>query len=126
MRSGIDREKLRVALRRLRRDRLRRLADGAMDLVPKAKLGALVRAHLGNVDLAPSSPRAAAVLAEVKKFPEELRTALLNIQSFGWQHPVAWAIKKGIRDAKRLNRIAYFGSNGTSLGYCAPQTARAC
>ena len=62
-------------------------------------------------------------LAEVKKFPEEVRTALLNIQTFGWQHPVAWAIKKGIRDANRLNRIAYFGSNGKSLGYCAPQTA---
>jgi hypothetical protein len=62
-------------------------------------------------------------LAEVKKFPEEVRTALLNIQTFGWQHPVAWAIKKGIRDAKRLSRIVYFGSNGKSLGYCPPQTA---
>jgi len=66
--SAIDREKLRVALRRLSRDRLRMLADAAMDMVPKAKLEALVRAHLGNVDLAPSSPRAAAILAEVKKF----------------------------------------------------------
>lgn len=69
MKSGaIDREKLRVALRRLSRDRLRRLADAAMDMVPKAKLEPLVRAHLGSVDLAPSSPRAASILAEVKKF----------------------------------------------------------
>jgi hypothetical protein len=67
---GVDLDKLRVALRRMSRSKLLMVAERAIDIVPKAKLIALVGDLVPLDDLAEGKRGAAALLAEVRKFHE--------------------------------------------------------
>jgi hypothetical protein len=68
----VDLEKLRVALRRLSKERLLGLAERAVELVPRAKLQQLVEGLIDSGEIAKTSSKtgsgAAAVLAEVQEF----------------------------------------------------------
>lgn len=66
----IDRDKLRVQLRRLRKDALLDLLDCAIDLVPKTRLPALVDGHIDPQALVPDSRTAGRLLDAVLKFRE--------------------------------------------------------
>jgi hypothetical protein len=67
---AVDLGKLCVALRRLSRDNLLDIAERAVELVPRAKLLALVGNLVKLGDLTKTSAGAGAVLGEVKKFHE--------------------------------------------------------
>ncbi len=67
-RPAIDLEKLRVALRRLSRGNLLMVAERAIDIVPKAKLRALVGDMVQIDELAEGKPGPAPLLEEVRKF----------------------------------------------------------
>jgi hypothetical protein len=70
-RPSIDLEKLQGALRRLRRADLLVLAERATELVPPAKLQALLGDRLRLEDFARTKSGASALLAEVQKFNAE-------------------------------------------------------
>lgn len=65
---GIDTAKLRVALRRMSRGDLLIIAERAAELVPRAKLPALVAGYLRLKDLTEAKSGAAPLLDEVRKF----------------------------------------------------------
>ena len=67
---NIDLEKLRVALQRLSRGNLLVVAERAIELVPRAKLGTLVDNLIRVDDLAKTKSGAAPLLAEVRRFHE--------------------------------------------------------
>lgn len=67
-RRAIDLERLNVALRRLSRDNLLVIAERATELVPRAKLRALVGDSVRLDDLAERKSGAAPLLNEVRKF----------------------------------------------------------
>jgi hypothetical protein len=67
---AVDLEKLRVALQRLSRGHLLIVAERAIELVPRAKLGMLVEDFIRLDDLAKAKSGAAPILAEVRKFHE--------------------------------------------------------
>ena len=69
-RGPVDIEQLRVALRRMSRSHLLRVAERAIEMVPRAKLGALVGDVVRREDLAAGRRGAAPLLAEVRKFRE--------------------------------------------------------
>jgi hypothetical protein len=69
-RRAIDREKLRVALRRLGRGHLLVMAERAIELVPRAKLRALVGDLVRLDELAEGKSGATPLLDEVRKFNE--------------------------------------------------------
>jgi hypothetical protein len=69
-RGPVDIEKLRVALRRASRGHLIRIAERAIEIVPRPKLGALVGDVVRREDLAAGRRGAAPLLAEVRKFHE--------------------------------------------------------
>ena len=66
--AAMDLEKLRVALHRMSRDNLLLLAERAIELVPRAKLRALVSDLVRLDDLAKTKGGEAPLLAEVRKF----------------------------------------------------------
>ena len=68
MTPRIDPENLRTALRRLSRDNLLAIAERAIDIVPAAKLRALLSDMVRLDELAKSKGRPASLLAEVRKF----------------------------------------------------------
>ncbi len=72
-RRAIDRDKLRVALRRLSRGHLLVMAERAIELVPRAKLRALVGDFVRLDELAERKSGAAPSLAEVREFHEASR-----------------------------------------------------
>jgi hypothetical protein len=67
---AVDLEKLRVAFQRLSRGNLLIIAERAIELVPRAKLGALVEDFIRLDDLAKTKSGATPLLAEVRKFHE--------------------------------------------------------
>jgi hypothetical protein len=67
-RGKVDPEKLRVALRRMNRGNLLTVAERAIDLVPRAKLGALVSDMVGLDQLTEGKRGAAPLLEEVRRF----------------------------------------------------------
>ena len=67
-RSAIDLEKLRVALRRLSRGNLLMVAERAIEIVPKAKLRALVGDMVQIDELAERARGPTPLLEEVRKF----------------------------------------------------------
>jgi FAD/FMN-containing dehydrogenase len=67
---AVDLEKLRVALQRMSRGNLLIIAERAIELVPRAKLRALVEGFIRLDDLAKTKAGAAPLLAEVRKFHE--------------------------------------------------------
>jgi hypothetical protein len=71
--AAMDLEKLRVALHRMSRDNLLLLAERAIELVPRAKLRALVGDLVRLDDLAKTKGGTAPLLAEVRKFQEASR-----------------------------------------------------
>lgn len=72
-RHAIDLEKLRVALRRLSRGKLLVMAERATELVPRAKLPALVGDFVRLDELAGTKSGAAPLLEEVRQFHEASR-----------------------------------------------------
>ena len=64
----IDRDKLRVQLRRLRKDALLDLLDHAIDLLPKTRLPALVKGHIDPRRLAPDGKAKGRLLDAVLAF----------------------------------------------------------
>lgn len=64
-------EKLRLALRRMDREALLLVAERAIDLVPKGKLGALAGDLVGLEEPSLAKSGDSALLAEVRKFHEE-------------------------------------------------------
>ncbi len=71
--AAMDLEKLRVALHRMSRDNLLLLAERAVELVPRAKLRALVSDLVRLDDHAKTKGGTAPLLAEVRKFQEASR-----------------------------------------------------
>ncbi len=69
-RGAVDVGKLRVALRRMSRGSLLMVAERAIEIVPRAKLGALVGDMVRLDQLAEGKRGAAPLLAEVRKFHE--------------------------------------------------------
>jgi hypothetical protein len=69
-RSGVDLDKLRVALRRMSRGNLLMVAERAIEIVPRARLRALVGDMIRLEDLAEGKSGAAPLLGEVRKFHE--------------------------------------------------------
>jgi hypothetical protein len=69
-RGPIDIEKLRVALRRMSRGKLLMVAERAIEMVPRAKLGALVGDMVRLDGLAEGNRGVAPLLEEVRKFHE--------------------------------------------------------
>jgi hypothetical protein len=69
-RHQIDREKLRVRFRRLRKDQLLDLLDRAVDLVPKTRLLALVEGHVDPDELRPDGAAGGGLLQAVTRFRE--------------------------------------------------------
>ncbi len=67
-RQKLDFDKLRSALRRLRKQELLDLLDDALDLIPKTKLEALVEDYVDLDKIRPTSPGKGQLLAEVKRF----------------------------------------------------------
>jgi hypothetical protein len=67
-RPGIDVEKLRVALRRMSRRNLLKIADRALEIVPRAKLRALVGDMVGIDELAEGKRGPTPLLDEVRNF----------------------------------------------------------
>ena len=67
-RGTVDIEQLRVALRGASRGKLLRIAERAIEIVPMAKLGALVGDMVRREDLAAGRRGGAPLLAEVRKF----------------------------------------------------------
>lgn len=68
--TEIDRDKLRVYLRGLRKNDLLNLLDRAIDLVPKTRLPALVKGHVKPADLHPDGAARGGLLDAVTKFRE--------------------------------------------------------
>jgi len=66
----IDRDKLRVQLRGLRKDALLDLLDCAIDLVPRTRLPALVEGHIDPQALVPDSRTAGSLLVAIREFRE--------------------------------------------------------
>ncbi|MBI4604125.1 MAG: hypothetical protein HY721_19380 [Planctomycetes bacterium] len=69
-RSQLDLDKLRAAVRRLPKDVVCDLLDGAMGLLPERSIVKLVKGHLEPRDLAPDSPRKGGLLGAVRNFHE--------------------------------------------------------
>jgi hypothetical protein len=69
-RGAVDLDKLRVALRRMSRGNLLMVAERAIEIVPRAKLGALVGDMVRLDQLAEGKRGAAPLLDEVRKFHE--------------------------------------------------------
>jgi hypothetical protein len=69
-RQQIDRDKLRVQLRRLPKDILLELIDRAIDLVPRTRLPALVEGYIDPDALLPDSRSAGRLLGAVRAFRE--------------------------------------------------------
>jgi hypothetical protein len=69
-RGAVDLDKLRVALRRMSRGNLLIVAERAIEIVPRAKLTALVGDMVRLDDFAEGRRRAAPLLDEVRKFHE--------------------------------------------------------
>ncbi len=67
---AVDLAKLRAALRRMSRGNLLIIAERAIELVPRAKLQALVGDSVRLKDLAEKKPAVMPVLAEVRRFYE--------------------------------------------------------
>lgn len=67
---AVDLEKLRVALRRLSRGELLMVCDRAIELVPRARLAALVGDVLRLDELTKTNAGAVPLLAEIRKFHE--------------------------------------------------------
>ncbi len=63
----IDPDKLRVAIRRLRKDRLLDMLEHAIDLLPQTRLCELVDGHLDDAALRPARGSAASFVAEVRE-----------------------------------------------------------
>jgi len=63
--SPIDRDKLRVFVRRLESDELLELVDRAIKLLPKTKLPKFIKGYARPPELRPDGPSAADVLHEV-------------------------------------------------------------
>ncbi|MFC1708195.1 hypothetical protein ACFL59_15490 [Planctomycetota bacterium] len=68
--TKIDRDKLRVQLRRLRKDDLLDLLDRAIDLVPTTRLPALVKGYVKPEALRPDGAVKGGLLKAVSKFRE--------------------------------------------------------
>lgn len=68
--SEIDRDKLRVHLRRLSKDALLDLLDRAIDVVPKSRLPALVKGYVKPEALRPDGPAKGGLLKTVTRFRE--------------------------------------------------------
>jgi hypothetical protein len=68
--AAVDLDKLRVALQRMSRGNLLILAERAIELVPRAKLSALVGDFVRLDELVKAKGGAAPLLAEVRKFHE--------------------------------------------------------
>jgi hypothetical protein len=66
--TRIDREKLRVAVRRLGNDYIYYMLDDAIELLPPSKLVKLAGRYLDVTSLQASGPKHAGLLAEVKAF----------------------------------------------------------
>ena len=64
----VDLDKLRVVLRKMSRGNLLMIAERAIEIVPKARLPALVGDMVRLDDLAPGRAGAAPLLDEVRKF----------------------------------------------------------
>ncbi len=67
-RPAIDPDRLRVAIRRMKRDQLLDLLDGAIDLVPKSRLAELSSGFFPAESLVASKPKKQALLVEVRAF----------------------------------------------------------
>jgi hypothetical protein len=72
-RHAVDPDKLRARLQGMSRGDLLMVAERAVDLVPRARLAALVGGTVRPEDLAPAGTTAASLLAEVKRFHDESR-----------------------------------------------------
>ena len=68
MRQSVDIEKLRAAFRRMTRGNLLCVAERAIELVPRAKLGALVAGMVRLDQLAEGKRGAAPLLDEIRSF----------------------------------------------------------
>ena len=66
--SQIDRDKLRVHLRRLRKDQLLSLLDQAIELVPRTRLPGLIEGSISLSELGPDAPTARRLLQAVEAF----------------------------------------------------------
>jgi hypothetical protein len=66
--AAVDTEKVRVALRRMTRDRLLIVAERALEIVPRAKLRQLVGDMVRLEELTEGKPGSASLLVEVRKF----------------------------------------------------------
>jgi hypothetical protein len=73
-RVAVDIEKLRVALRRMSRGNLLMVAERAIEIVPRAKLGALVGDMVRLDQLAEGKRGVAPLLDEVRKFHDASRS----------------------------------------------------
>jgi len=67
-RNEIDRDKLRVRLRRLRKDDLLNLLDRAIDMVPKTRLPALVKGYANPNELRPDDTARRGLIEGVTRF----------------------------------------------------------
>ncbi len=65
---AIDREKLRVAIRRMGTEHLHRMLDDAIELMPSSKLAKFAGRHLDVKSPQSSAPKRGGLLAEVKAF----------------------------------------------------------
>ena len=64
----IDRDKLRVAIRKMEDESVRSLLDEAIDLLPQSKLAKLIEHYVDPKELRPDSKRKGALLDDVKTF----------------------------------------------------------
>ncbi len=70
-RRNPDLEKLRIGLQRMDRGRLLTVAERAIEMVPKVRLGALIGDMIRLEEIAEGKPGATPLLAEVTKFRSE-------------------------------------------------------
>jgi hypothetical protein len=109
IRGGIDREKLRVAVRRMSRGDLLVVAERAIEIVPRAKLRALVGDMVRLDQLAQTRPGAAPLLDEVRKF---------HTASLGGEYYESFAVNSKNFMEKSEGTQAFIAEFDRLLGKC--------
>ena len=62
-------------------------------------------------------------LTAVAAYPTEVRNAIANAPTHGALDVYLWAVRKGMRDEAKLQRLIYFTLYGLQHGYCEPATS---